>query len=90
MDIEASIAIIVASLALIGTIITYLGGAKKNEVEALRGIIRELKDYVEQLEYDKEDLQDWAERLVCQVQAAGLEPERFYKNGKRNGNGKPG
>lgn len=87
MQSEAFVAIIVAGLALIGTIITYIGAARKNDVEALRGIIKELKEYINDLECDKEDLQDWAERLVQQAKEAGLQPERFIRKAKRrNGN----
>lgn len=61
----------------------YLKGAKKDDVEALRGIIKELKDYVSDLELDKEDLQSWAERLVCQVKDAGFEPVKFISSRRK-------
>jgi outer membrane murein-binding lipoprotein Lpp len=79
MGTEIIVALIVSSLALIGTIITFWKAAKKDEVDALRGIIQELKAYVNDLEYDKEDLQAWAEKLVCQVKEAGLTPVRFVR-----------
>jgi hypothetical protein len=53
--------------------------AKKDDVDALRGIIAELKDYITELEADKEDIQAWAEKLVCQVKEAGLVPARFER-----------
>jgi len=84
MSTEATVAIIIAGLALLGTIITFAASARKNEVEILRGIIQELKDYVEQLECDKEDLQDWAERLVSQVKGAGLEPVKFIRSARKD------
>ena len=67
MATEASVAIIVASMALIGSVVTIYTSASKNDVEVLRGIIQELKIYVEELEEDKIDLQTWAEKLVCQI-----------------------
>lgn len=83
MPIEATIAIIVSSLALIGSIVTVATSAKKNEVEVLRVIIQELKDRVNELEIDNRDLENWAERLVCQVKNVGLEPVKFIKSDPR-------
>lgn len=83
MQPETAIAIIASALALLGTIITFVGSAKKDEVEVLRGIIQELKEYVSDLEDDKEDLQAWAERLVCQVKDAGLEPVKFVRGDRK-------
>jgi hypothetical protein len=77
------VAIIAAGASLSGSIFLYLNGAKKNEVDALRGIIQELKEYVNDLECDKEDLQVWAKRLVCQVQEAGLEPVEFIRSERK-------
>ena len=77
MATEVIIAIIMASMALIGTVTTIITSASKNDVDVLRGIIQELKSYVEELEADKEDLQVWAEKLVCQIKDAGLEPVKF-------------
>lgn len=83
MQTEATVAIIVSAFALLGSVVTFAISARKNEVEILRGIIQELKDYVEDLECDKEDLQLWAERLVCQVQGAGLEPVKFVRSERK-------
>lgn len=83
MSPEIIVAIIVSSASLGGSVFLYLKGAKKDEVDALRGIIQELKDYVSDLECDKEDLQSWAERLVCQVQEAGLEPVKFVRSERK-------
>lgn len=83
MSTEIIVAIIVAATSLGGSVFVYMKGAKKDEVEALRGIIQELKDYVEDLECDKEDLQLWAERLVCQVQSAGLDPVKFIRSERK-------
>lgn len=80
---ENVVAIIIALLALVGTVVTARASAKKNEVDALRGIIEELKNYIDDLEGDKEDLQTWAERLVCQVKEAGLEPVKFFRSERR-------
>jgi hypothetical protein len=54
MSPEIIVAIIVSSASLGGSIFLYLKGAKKDEVDALRGIIQELKDYVSDLECDRE------------------------------------
>lgn len=83
MQTEATVAIIVSAFALLGSVVTFAISARKNEVEILRGIIQELKDYVEDLECDKEDLQLWAERLVCQIQGAGLEPVKFVRSERK-------
>jgi hypothetical protein len=97
MATEVTIAIIVSSLALIGSLITIITAAKKNDVETLsedvnilRGIIKEskdyiqeLKEYIEELEIDKEDLQAWAEKLVCQIKNAGLVPEKFERSQRK-------
>lgn len=83
MSTEIIVAIIVGAASLGGSIFLYRKGAKKDEVEALRGIIKELKDYVDDLECDKEDLQLWAEKLVRQVKEAGLEPERFVRGERK-------
>ena len=80
---EVVVALIMAFASLAGSIFVYLKGAKKDEVEALRGIIQELKEYVNDLEDDKEDLQAWAERLVCQIQEAGLEPVKFIRSERK-------
>ena len=79
MQNESVIAIFVAVLALLGTIITALVSAKKNEVEALRGIIAELRDQVDELRCENKDLKNWAERLVNQVKVAGLTPVEFFR-----------
>ncbi|MEM5775881.1 MAG: hypothetical protein AAGU05_12840 [Anaerolineaceae bacterium] len=77
---EIIVAIIVGVFSFGGSLLLYLKGAKKDEVDALRGIITELKNYVDDLEADKEDLQAWAEKLVCQVKDAGLEPAKFLRS----------
>jgi len=79
MSVEVVITIITASLALIGSMVTIGTSAKKNDVEALRGIIQSLKEQIDELEHNNEDLKDWAERLVCQVKEAGLEPVKFKR-----------
>jgi hypothetical protein len=69
---------------------TYKNGksaAKKDEVDSLRGIIQELKSYISDLEADKEDLQAWAERLVCQVREAGMTPAKFERRTQPRGKG---
>lgn len=77
---EIIVAIIVGIFSFGGSLLLYLKGAKKDEVEALSGIITKLREYVENLEADKEDLQAWAEKLVCQVKDAGLEPAKFIRS----------
>lgn len=84
---EASIAIIVSSLALIGTIITFLKSANKDDLDVLRGIIEELKEdarclkeKVDELEAENSDLKDWAERLVSQVKELGSDPVKFIRH----------
>ena len=89
MSTEIIIAIIASVTSLGGSIFLYRKGAKKDEVDALRGIIQELKDYVEDLECDKDDLQLWAERLVCQIQGAGLEPVKFIRGERKTRPRKP-
>ena len=83
MSVETTVAIIVAGLALLGTIVTFFMSARKNELDILRGIIKELKDYVEELEIDKEDLETWAEALVCQAKDAGLMPVKFVRANRK-------
>lgn len=83
MSAEIITAIIVSVASLGGSLFLYMKGAKKDEVDALRGIIKELKDYVTDLECDKEDLQAWAEKLVCQVRDAGLDPVRFSRSERK-------
>lgn len=79
MSTEIIVAIIVSAASLGGSLLLYYKGAKKDDVDCLRGIIEELKLYIEDLECDKEDLQAWAERLVHQLQTAGIEPEKFSR-----------
>lgn len=83
MSTEIIVAIIVAISSLGGSLLLYARGAKKDEVDALRHIIDELKAYVDDLECDKEDLQAWAERLVCQLQGAGVEPVKFIRSERK-------
>lgn len=83
MSPEIGVAIITACASLSGSIFLYLKGAKKDEVDALRGIIQELKDYVDDLECDKEDLKLWAEGLICQVKGAGMEPVKFVRSERK-------
>lgn len=86
METEITVALIVAFASLAGSVFMYFKGAKKDDVEALRGIIKELKDYIKDLERDKEDLQSWAEALVCQVKEAGMLPVRFRRGGQLKDN----
>ena len=79
MQTEVIVAIIMAAASLIGSGFVFFKGAKKDEVDALRSIITELRTYIDNLERDKEDLEFWAERLVCQVKEAGLEPVKFER-----------
>lgn len=83
MATEIIVALIMAFVSLVGSIFVFFKGAKKDEVDALRGIIQELKDYISEIETDKEDLQSWAERLVCQVKEAGLEPVKFVRTDRK-------
>lgn len=87
MSTEIIVAIIISVTSLAGSIggsvFVYKKGAKKDEVDALRGIIQELKNYVDDLECDKEDLQAWAEELVCQVKEAGLTPVKFKRKARQ-------
>ena len=81
---EAAIAIIVASLALLGTlgtaVLSVVFLAKKSDVDVLSAIINKLRERVEYLEGMNADLEEWAERLCCQVRRAGKEPERLIRN----------
>ena len=59
-------------------------GARKGSVDEWRGLLQEhrelilqLRKQLEEKEEEIEDLKDWAERLVCQVKGAGLEPVMF-------------
>jgi hypothetical protein len=87
MSTEIIVAIIISVTSLVGSIggsvFVYKKGAKKDEVDALRGIIQELKNYVDDLECDKEDLKAWAEELVCQVKEAGLTPVKFKRKARQ-------
>jgi hypothetical protein len=79
METSITVALIMSFASIVGSIFIYRKGAKKDEVDALRNIIAELKNYVDDLECDKEDLQLWAERLVAQVKEAGMEPAKFER-----------
>lgn len=79
METAIIVAIIMAAASLIGSFFAYRKGAKKDEVDALRSIITELRTYIDGLERDKEDLECWAERLVCQIKEAGLVPAKFER-----------
>ena len=83
MSREIVVALIASVASLGGSIFLYKKGAKKDEVDALRGIINELKTYISDLECDKEDLQLWAEKLVRQVKEAGLDPVRFVRSERK-------
>ena len=82
MATEVTVALIMGALALLGTLVTFLSSARKNELELLRGVIAELRKRIEELEDTNEDLENWAERLVCQVKEAGLIPAKFIRHRK--------
>ena len=77
---ESAAALIMGGMALIASIVTFVGSAKKNDVDALSEIIDKLRERIEDLEGMNADLENWAERLCCQVRAKGLEPEKFLRN----------
>jgi hypothetical protein len=79
---EAVVALIMSGGALIAALVTYLSSAKRNEVSALSEIISQLRRRVEDLETDNEDLENWAERLCCQVREIGKEPVKLIRKQK--------
>jgi hypothetical protein len=80
MATEIWVALIGSGLALAGTIVGYVRSAKKDELDVLRGVIDSLNERIQQLEDNNADLEDWAERLVCQVKEAGLLPAKFIRH----------
>ena len=74
MNIEATVAIIIAAFSLIGTVVTLIITARKNDLDILRGIIGELQNEVKQLKAREKNLKHWAERLVQQVIQLGGKP----------------
>lgn len=80
MSVEITVALIVSGLALLGTLITFLGSARRTELDILRGVIDELKEQIEELKATNADLEDWAERLVCQVKDLGVIPVKFIRH----------
>jgi hypothetical protein len=73
-------ALVVAGLSLIGSVVTIATSASKNDLEVLRGIISELRDQIEDLESDNNDLEAWAEQLCCQVKDLGKDPVKFIRH----------
>ena len=82
MQTEVIVALIVSSLSLIGVLINTAISAKKNELEVLREIIDRLRERIDDLECENEELADWAERLVNQVKNAGLQPVKLVRRKK--------
>jgi trehalose-6-phosphate synthase len=80
---EAVVALIMSGGALIGAVVTFVSSARKNEVSALSQIINQLRTRVEELEAINEDLENWAERLCCQVREVGKEPVKFIRRHNR-------
>jgi len=76
---ETAVAMIMSGGAMLAALVTYLGSAKRNEVSALSEIICQLRKRVEDLEIDNEDLENWAERLCCQVREKGMEPVKLIR-----------
>jgi hypothetical protein len=75
------VALIMSLAALGGTAYQIRAGAKKNEVDALRGIIDEetkrgdrMALRIEILERSNRALKRWATRLVAQVRELGGDP----------------
>ena len=74
MSTEATIALITAGIALIGTIGSFLWSAKKTDLDILRQIIDELKEEITGLKRANRDLKRWASKLVAQVKELGGTP----------------
>jgi predicted RNase H-like nuclease (RuvC/YqgF family) len=51
----------------------------ENRVKELETEVAQLKDYNRQCHLEREDLKDWAERLVHQIQSMGVEPVKLRK-----------
>jgi hypothetical protein len=83
MSTEATAAIIIAVISLIGVIISYFVSARKNDLDILRGIIDELRKEVDELKAENADLKAWAERLCCQIIKTGNKPVEFIRRNKR-------
>jgi predicted nuclease with TOPRIM domain len=80
------VGIIIATIALVGVIIQSQTTARKDAFDELSKLYDKLKEKVDELEAENLDLKDWAERLVCQVKGAGMNPVEFIR---RNGRDKP-
>ncbi len=79
MSTEATVALILASISLIGMVVNYFVSARKNDLDILRGIIDELRKEVAELKEENADLKTWAERLCSQLIAAGKRPVEFIR-----------
>ncbi len=89
MSTEATAAIIIAVISLIGVIITNFVSARKNDLDILRGIIGELRTEVDELKSENADLKSWAERLCNQIIQIGKRPVEFIRGIGNKENTKP-
>jgi len=55
----------------------------KDRVSELEGTISRLNHRIVDLEAMNSDLEDWAERLTCQVKEAHLEPAKFIRHSEQ-------
>ena len=82
MELETAVTVITIIVALLGAVASFYSlsnSARKDAFDQLKVIVDQLKEKVDELETENEDLKDWAERLVRQVRAAGLEPEPYRR-----------
>jgi predicted RNase H-like nuclease (RuvC/YqgF family) len=89
----AVITVLIALAGMVSGIFTLANSTRKEAFEQLKQIVNEQKQRIEKLEQQNEmlslkvderedeieDLKDWAERLVDQVQGAGLSPVPFRR-----------
>jgi predicted RNase H-like nuclease (RuvC/YqgF family) len=61
--------------------------ADTNEVirQTVMSLIAPLREEIDNLKADREDLKDWAERLVCQVKELGHTPVEFVRKERKTG-----
>lgn len=85
---ENAVAIITTIVALIGALASFFtlsNSARKDAFERLEKIVERLQNQVDELQKENDDLRDWANRLVSQLQNAGIQPAPFRPRRKKEG-----
>ncbi len=77
LPLEIVIALITGGTGAILSSVALISG--HNNVKDLREIIDALRERVDELEVENNDLKAWAEGLMCQVREAGIIPLEFIR-----------